>query len=334
MPCYPALALLLGSAMAAGATGFGTVRASCAAYSSLAAAAVLTLYFCRGISPRRAIFPPRSDRILVPTNFRSVTWKTSPSLPLPTCGSRCFSRRRRFSWERPGRSAPRAAAFLPTALMAILFFQAARIAMAAFDPYLSSRPLAEALLPCAPGEAHRRPPLLHFFFCVLLYKSGGCLLLNGRFNNLVYGSYAPGAPECLCRRCTDGRHSGCTGSLLPRDHPKSRRAPEELSWNLNCSPSFPKAEASCFSRTIRYPDNHAAHQRDFPRNRGNTIHLLRSLSIYSSWRYFRQPASAPDPVFPPPVSILKPFRGSIRTPGRTSPVFAVWIIPSMKLFSA
>jgi ceramide glucosyltransferase len=33
------------------------------------------------------------------------------------------------------------------------------------------------------------------------------------------------------------------------------------------------------------------------------------ISIYSSWRYFRQPASAPDASFTPPVSILKPFRG-------------------------
>jgi ceramide glucosyltransferase len=33
------------------------------------------------------------------------------------------------------------------------------------------------------------------------------------------------------------------------------------------------------------------------------------ISIYSSWRYFRQPASVPDASFTPPVSILKPFRG-------------------------
>lgn len=36
------------------------------------------------------------------------------------------------------------------------------------------------------------------------------------------------------------------------------------------------------------------------------------ISIYSAWRYFRQPPGAPDPSFTPPVSILKPFRGSDR----------------------
>src|ERR1700733_7328003 len=33
------------------------------------------------------------------------------------------------------------------------------------------------------------------------------------------------------------------------------------------------------------------------------------IAIYSSWRHFRQPASAPDASFTPPVSILKPIRG-------------------------
>jgi ceramide glucosyltransferase len=33
------------------------------------------------------------------------------------------------------------------------------------------------------------------------------------------------------------------------------------------------------------------------------------LAIFSSWRFFRQPESAPDRAFTPPVSILKPFRG-------------------------
>ncbi len=33
------------------------------------------------------------------------------------------------------------------------------------------------------------------------------------------------------------------------------------------------------------------------------------LAIYSSWRFFRQPAPAEDRAYAPPVSILKPFRG-------------------------
>jgi ceramide glucosyltransferase len=33
------------------------------------------------------------------------------------------------------------------------------------------------------------------------------------------------------------------------------------------------------------------------------------IALYSSWRYFRQPVSAPDRSFAPPVSILKPIRG-------------------------
>src|ERR1700734_1360148 len=33
------------------------------------------------------------------------------------------------------------------------------------------------------------------------------------------------------------------------------------------------------------------------------------IALYSSWRYFRKPASSPDASFTPPVSILKPIRG-------------------------
>jgi hypothetical protein len=85
-------------------------------------------------------------------------------------------------------------AFLAISLMAILFFQAARIAMAAFDPYLSSRPLADKLLASPPGKLiidHH----YYTFSSIFFYTNRSALLLNGRFNNLVYGSYAPGAPN-------------------------------------------------------------------------------------------------------------------------------------------
>jgi hypothetical protein len=85
-------------------------------------------------------------------------------------------------------------AFLAISLMAILFFQAARIAMATFDPFLSSRPLAEALLRAPSGKLivdHH----YYTFSSIFFYTNRDALLLNGRFNNLVYGSYAPGAPN-------------------------------------------------------------------------------------------------------------------------------------------
>jgi hypothetical protein len=85
-------------------------------------------------------------------------------------------------------------AFLATVTMAILFFQASRIAMAAFDPYLSSRPLAEALRQAPEGTLivdHH----YYTFSSIFFYTNREALLLNGRFNNLVYGSYAPGAPN-------------------------------------------------------------------------------------------------------------------------------------------
>jgi hypothetical protein len=78
--------------------------------------------------------------------------------------------------------------------MAVLFFQAARMALVAFDPYLSSRPLAEALILAPPGRLiidHH----YYTFSSVFFYTGHDALLLNGRFNNLIYGSYAPGAPN-------------------------------------------------------------------------------------------------------------------------------------------
>jgi hypothetical protein len=76
----------------------------------------------------------------------------------------------------------------------VLFFQAARMAMAVFDPYLSSRPLAEALLHAPPGDLIADRPY-YTYSSVFFYANRRGLMLNGRLNNLVYGSYAPGAPN-------------------------------------------------------------------------------------------------------------------------------------------
>ncbi len=59
------------------------------------------------------------------------------------------------------------------AVMMTLFFHAARLALVVFDPYLSSRPLAQALLDAPPGKLIAGQPILHILFGVLLYESHG-----------------------------------------------------------------------------------------------------------------------------------------------------------------
>ena len=85
-------------------------------------------------------------------------------------------------------------AFIAAALMMVLFYQAALVAMVRFDPYMSSRPLAEALERSPEGtlivNRHYYP-----FSSVIFYTNRRALLLNGRALNLMYGSYAPGAPD-------------------------------------------------------------------------------------------------------------------------------------------
>jgi len=63
-----------------------------------------------------------------------------------------------------------------------------------FDPYLSSRPLADALLRAPQGKLivdHH----YYTFSSIFFYTNRDALLLNGRITNMVYGSYAPGAPD-------------------------------------------------------------------------------------------------------------------------------------------
>jgi hypothetical protein len=76
--------------------------------------------------------------------------------------------------------------------MMVVFFHAARLAMIDFDPYLSSRPLVNKLQQSPQGDLivdHH----YYWFSSVFFYTDRSALLLNGRFNNLVYGSYAPNA---------------------------------------------------------------------------------------------------------------------------------------------
>jgi hypothetical protein len=84
-------------------------------------------------------------------------------------------------------------AFLALAAMMVLFIHASRLALVTFDPYLSSRPLAQALINAPEGRLIV-DGAYYPFSSVFFQADRTALLLNGRINNLEYGSHAPGAP--------------------------------------------------------------------------------------------------------------------------------------------
>ncbi len=195
MPCYPALALLLGSAMAAGGKWirYGT-RVLCGIFV-LAGAAVITLWALSRNLPTpgdisQALTANPGAYKLSLGHMEDLTIASFAYLRLPLLmAAAAFIVGAVGTVRATGKRA-----FFAIAVMSILFFQAARVAMAAFDPYLSSRPLAEALKQAPPGRLivdHH----YYEFSSVFFYTDRTALLLNGRFNNLVYGSYAPGAPD-------------------------------------------------------------------------------------------------------------------------------------------
>lgn len=84
-------------------------------------------------------------------------------------------------------------AVISLAVMMVVFFIAVRLALAVFDPYMGSEPLAEALRNSPPGRLIIDDEYYNFS-SVMFYADTRALIWNGRENNLVYGSYAPGAP--------------------------------------------------------------------------------------------------------------------------------------------
>lgn len=90
------------------------------------------------------------------------------------------------------RSPAKMAAVLTIGMIA--FFQAARLALIRFDPYMGSYPLAQRLLQSKPGGLIEADAY-YSFSSVFFYTNRTALLLNGRTTNLEYGSYAPNAPR-------------------------------------------------------------------------------------------------------------------------------------------
>ena len=195
MPCYPALALLLGSAMTLDSAWVrrGTrVIAGVAVLAAVVLSVILVLVWGKPAPGdiSMALSQRPGTYTLSLSHMEDLTLASFAYLRLPLAvAAIAFLAGAVGTFRATGRRA-----FVAAAVMMVLFFQAARLAMVTFDPYLSSRPLAEALLRSPDGKLivdHH----YYTFSSVFFYTDRGALLLNGRFNNLVYGSYAPGAPD-------------------------------------------------------------------------------------------------------------------------------------------
>jgi hypothetical protein len=195
MPIYPALALLLGSALGSQAD-HGKAKVATRLVGGLFAMAfsliAVVLFAVRNVPTPGDIAGALSRNPSAYTlslghlgdlTLRSFAYLREP-LALAALGCVLVAAGAWLLTPRRG--------ILAIAAGMLVFFHASRLALIIFDPYLSSRPLAEQLVGRPAGELIVNGAY-YPFSSLLFYANRDALLLNGRFNNLEYGSYAPGA---------------------------------------------------------------------------------------------------------------------------------------------
>ena len=199
MPCYPAFALLLGCAMGcARASEDRLLRAGTRVAAGVATLAFVAIVF---ILVKVWNLPAPGDisnalshnpdlYTLSLGHMGDLTLQAFAYLRLPLAVAGVATLLGAVgAWSLKGKPA-----VISLALMMVVFFHAARLALVVFDPYLGSRALATALLQAPDGKLIVDDQY-YYFSSVFFYSNRTALLLNGRVNNLEYGAYAPGAPK-------------------------------------------------------------------------------------------------------------------------------------------
>ena len=194
MPIYPALALLLGCAMDKEGKFITFGSRAIAMISTVAAAVIAAILFSVRHVPATgdissALQQHPESYTLSLGHMGDLTLQSFAYLRVPLIlAGIAFLVGAAGGWLRGRR------AFIALAAMMVLFLHASRMALVAFDPYLSSRPIAEALLRAPSGQLIV-DGAYYPFSSVMFYSNKSALLLNGRVNNLEYGSYAPNSPS-------------------------------------------------------------------------------------------------------------------------------------------
>jgi len=196
LPIYPALALLLGSAMTPegawikrGTKALGVVAAALVVVIAAILWQVWTLPAPGDISA--ALVQHSELYTLSLGHMGDLTLRSLAYLRLPLMLAGVAVLIGAIGIYRY--SANQRRCFFVMAAMMLVFFHAARLAMTTFDPYLGSKPLADALTGAPPGKLIEADAY-YAFSSVFFYTNRQAVLWNGRRDNLEYGSYAPGAP--------------------------------------------------------------------------------------------------------------------------------------------
>jgi hypothetical protein len=197
MPIYPALALLIGSALATGGRWIriaSRVLLGITTVLFLVLAAILAMVWrtpvvgdiSQALSQNPDVYTLSMGHIFDLTQGAFAFLKLPLALAAAAFGSASLAL---WLWRSDLRRT-----VLALAVCMVVFLQAARIALVEFDPYLGSYPLAVALEQSPPGELIGANEY-YAFSSVYFYANRSALLWNGRGANLEYGSYAPGAPQ-------------------------------------------------------------------------------------------------------------------------------------------
>jgi 4-amino-4-deoxy-L-arabinose transferase-like glycosyltransferase len=197
MPIYPALALLVGAVLSSGSRwvpiGTRTLLAFFAVLSIALSTVLLLVWRQPAPGDIAGALTQHSELYTLSLgHIRDLTLHAFAYLKAPLALA-AFA----FAAGALGLLASRCnipRAVLVVAASMILFFHAARIALVRFQDYLGSYPLAESLQQNPPGHLIEADAY-YAFSSVFFYTGRSALLLNGRENNLEYGSYAPGAPD-------------------------------------------------------------------------------------------------------------------------------------------
>jgi 4-amino-4-deoxy-L-arabinose transferase-like glycosyltransferase len=197
MPIYPALALLLGSALASGdrrlrAATWTLHFVSALIFGALAFVLLMVWRLPASGDISQALTQHPELYTLSMGHMGDLTLNAFAYLKLPLAVASVA-----FAAITAGlvmwRNNIRRTVIVVAAGM-IIFFQAALLALVRFDSYLGSYPLAQSLMKSPPGQLVEANAY-YAFSSVFFYTGRTALLLNGRMNNLEYGSYAPGAPN-------------------------------------------------------------------------------------------------------------------------------------------